>query len=426
MSRSSTSSPIFSDAPSDQLGGRSTGDEAAPAPSHTPTSPEGLVSPDAFLPASHPLCQGAEKGPANSPLLARYRGQGSQVSDAPPSVWFMRQAGRSLPEYRKAREGIAMLDACLMPELVAEITVQPVRRHQVDAGIFFSDIVVPVRLAGLGVEIQPGVGPVVEHPLRAEADINALPAVSGNDALDAAFDPIRDAVRLTTKELGTTPLIGFCGAPFTIASYLVEGGPSRDHLRTRSLMFSDPELWDRLASWVADLSGRFLRAQVLAGASAVQVFDSWAGNLSREQYVRHVAPHTARVFAHVADLPVPKVHFGVGAGHLLQPMRAVGADVVGVDHRLHLRDALAILGPNTAVQGNLDPACLFATEDARFAHTREVVDAGSAAAGHVVNLGHGVPPHTDPQVLTDLVAYIHSLRPYGPDATASQNGHTHE
>src|SRR5690625_6090066 len=221
-----------------------------------------------------PLSEGGTDG---APLLRRLRGQ---RHDAPPSVWFMRQAGRSLPEYRALREGTSMLDSCVRPEMAAEITLQPVRRHGVDAGIFFSDIVVPARQAGLRVEIQPGVGPVFEHPIRTEADVDALPPLG--DAYEESLEPIREAVQRTVAELGSTPLIGFAGAPFTVASYMVEGGPSRDHLRTRALMRSQPEVWARLAAWVAELSGRFLRAQVLAGASAVQLFDSWVGALSEE------------------------------------------------------------------------------------------------------------------------------------------------
>lgn len=355
------------------------------------------------LSASHPLERiGADGGTSDAPLLRRYRGQ---ATDAPPSVWFMRQAGRSLPEYRAAREGTAMLDACLTPELTAEITVQPVRRHRVDAGIFFSDIVVPARIAGLDVEIVPGRGPVFAHPIRTEADIDALPDL--DDGLDEALTPIREAIALTVAELGTTPLIGFCGAPFTVASYMVEGGPSRDHLRTRALMRDRPELWDRLASWVADLSGRFLRAQVLAGASAVQLFDSWVGSLSEEIYRAHVQQHSRAVLAAVSDLPVPRVHFGVGTAHLLPAMHEAGATVMGVDHRLRLDRAVELLGPDVPLQGNIDPAVLFTGEDARRAEALDVLAAGAAAPGHVVNLGHGVPPETDPGVLTDLVAFLH-------------------
>src|SRR5690625_2065579 len=289
MTQNSTSEPTFHDTMSDQHDSVS---DPCPAP--------GVVGGDpgqpAILPPSHPLLRPpAEGGTDGAPLLRRLRGQ---RHDAPPSVWFMRQAGRSLPEYRALREGTSMLDSCVRPEMAAEITLQPVRRHGVDAGIFFSDIVVPARQAGLRVEIQPGVGPVFEHPIRTEADVDALPPLG--DAYEESLEPIREAVQRTVAELGSTPLIGFAGAPFTVASYMVEGGPSRDHLRTRALMRSQPEVWARLAAWVAELSGRFLRAQVLAGASAVQLFDSWVGALSEEMYLAHVQQHSAAVFGQVA------------------------------------------------------------------------------------------------------------------------------
>nr|WP_246482750.1 uroporphyrinogen decarboxylase [Brachybacterium halotolerans] len=341
-------------------------------------------------------------------LVRRLRGEAVDPA-APASVWFMRQAGRSLPEYREAREGTGMLEACLMPELAAEITLQPVRRHRVDAGIFFSDIVVPAKIAGLAVEIVPGRGPVFDHPIRTVADIDALPPI--DDSLEDSLEPIREAVRLVTAELGATPLIGFCGAPFTVASYMVEGGPSRDHLRTRALMREDPAAWDRLAGWVAELSGRFLRAQVTAGAQAVQLFDSWVGALSAETYLTHVQRHSAAVLDAVADLDVPRIHFGVGASHLLREMHAAGATTMGVDHRITLDQAIDLLGGDVPVQGNIDPAVLFTGADARYAEADAVLARGASAPGHVVNLGHGVPPDTDPGVLTDLVAYLHEQSP---------------
>ncbi|SLN03148.1 Uroporphyrinogen III decarboxylase [Brachybacterium faecium] len=405
MTQNPTSEPIFGDNASDRSRHLSASWNAAGPGSATPAaapSVSPLVDPSA-LPAEHPARRpAAEGGVADASLLQELRG----VRAATPSVWFMRQAGRSLPEYRSLREGTTMLDSCVRPEMAAEITVQPVRRHRVDAGIFFSDIVVPARQAGLGVEIQPGVGPVFDHPVRTEADVDALPPLG--DDYEAALDPIREAVRLTVAELGTTPLIGFAGAPFTVASYMVEGGPSRDHLRTRALMRSQPEVWARLASWVAELSGRFLRAQVLAGASAVQLFDSWVGALSVEQYLAHVQQHSADALAHVTALPVPRIHFGVGAAHLLPQMFEAGATAMGVDHRLRLDHALELLPQGTPVQGNIDPAVLFTSEQARFAEAREVLAAGAAASGHVVNLGHGVPPTADPQVLTDLVSFLHA------------------
>jgi len=353
------------------------------------------------LPGTHPWFAHHS---ADSALVRAY--QGERPHHQP--VWFMRQAGRSLPEYRELRQGTSMLDSCLRPEMAAEITCQPVRRHGVDAGIFFSDIVIPMRLAGVGVDITPGVGPVVDHPIRTDDDVEALLATSADD-FEAALEPIREAVSLTVAELGSIPLIGFCGAPFTVASYLVEGGPSREQLRTRSMMLSRPDLWHRLASWVADRSGRFLRAQVLAGASAVQLFDSWAGSLCVATYRSLVQQHSAAVFDHISDLPVPRVHFGIHTSELLVAMREAGASVMGVDHRLDLAEANRRLGASTPLQGNLDPAVLFTTEAARRTAVEEVLTAGRGAPGHVVNLGHGVPKDADPGVLTDLVVTIHEL-----------------
>lgn len=401
MTRNSRPRATFYDAPSDSPSSEPTAAQVTPG--HTPGLPGEQSDPLGSLPAGHPLRRSAaDGGTADAPLIERYRGR---PTSAPPSVWFMRQAGRSLPEYRALREGIDMIDSCLRPDLAAEITLQPVRRHRVDAGIFFSDIVVPLRVAGMGVHIEPGVGPVFDEPVATEAAINALPPLG--DDFEAALDPIREAVSRTVAELGSVPLIGFAGAPFTVASYLVEGRPSRDHLAARSLMRSRPDLWNRLAGWVAQASARFLRAQVLAGASAVQLFDSWAGSLDEDSYRAGVLPHSRAVLSALPDLPVPRVHFGVGAAHLLPAMREVGADVMGIDHRLRLDRATALLGADVPLQGNIDPAVLFTDEATRFAHADQVLAAGASAAGHVVNLGHGVPPQTDPSVLTDLVAHLH-------------------
>jgi uroporphyrinogen decarboxylase len=316
----------------------------------------------------------------------------------------MRQAGRSLPEYRELRVGNAMLDACLTPELASEITLQPVRRHGVDAAIFFSDIVIPVLLAGVGVEIVPGRGPVIEHPIRTPADVAALRPIDPD-----ALQPIRDSVALTVAQLGSTPLIGFAGAPFTLASYLVEGGPSKDQQRARTLMFSDPHTWAALLNWCADVTGEFLRAQVEAGASAAQLFDSWVGSLSEVNYVRRVAPHSKRALDHLRGLDVPLVHFGVGSGEVLHAMYSIGVDVMGVDWRIPLNEAERRLGGGVPLQGNIDPALLAAPWPVLESHVRDVVERGRAAPSHVVNLGHGVPPDTDPDVLTRIVQLVHEL-----------------
>lgn len=364
-----------------------------------------------LLPAEHPLVTGTT---ADSPLLTQYRGgrdaAGQPVTPQRRPVWFMRQAGRSLPEYRKLREGTTMLDSCLNPELASEITLQPVRRHDVDAAIFFSDIVIPLRLAGIDVEIEPGVGPVLGSPVRTAADVAALP-----DLDDAAFAPITEAVSRTVAELGATPLIGFAGAPFTLAAYMVEGRPSRDHLGPRTMMHADPDTWNALASWAADVSGRFMRAQLMAGASAAQLFDSWAGSLGREDYQNHVLPHSASAFTHVQGLGAPLVHFGTGTSEIIDLLPSAGADVVGVDYRLNLQEATRRLGADTPLQGNIDPAFLSADWDVLERHVREVISNGAGAAGHVLNLGHGVPPQTDPEVLTRVVELIHSVEPVSAD-----------
>jgi len=339
---------------------------------------------------------------ANSPLITAYRG--GRPSRRP--VWFMRQAGRSLPEYRELRVGTTMLESCLKPAMAAEITLQPVRRHDVDAAIFFSDIVIPLKLAGVGVDIVPGVGPVLDRPVRTAEDVANLPELE-----DGALDPIREAVALTVQELGHTPLIGFAGAPFTVAAYMVEGRPSRDHLGPRTMMHADPEVWGALMNWAADASGKFLRAQVEAGASAAQLFDSWAGSLGLDDYTEHVAPASARALDHVRDLDVPLIHFGTGTSELLGAMLNVGVDVMGVDYRLPLDEANRRLGGRVPLQGNIDPALLGAPWSVLEAHVRDVIAAGAAAPAHVLNLGHGVPPDTDPAVLTRVVELIHSIEP---------------
>jgi uroporphyrinogen decarboxylase len=312
----------------------------------------------------------------------------------------MRQAGRSLPEYRKVREGVGMLESCLRPDLVIEITMQPVRRYAVDAAILFSDIVLPVKAAGVDLDIKAGVGPVVADPIRSLADVDRVPVLD-----PAQVEPVADAVRSLVTELGDTPLIGFAGAPFTLASYLVEGGPSRDHARTKALMYGDEDTWHALAGKLADIAITFLGVQVAAGASAVQLFDSWAGSLSAADYERYVLPHSTRVLESVTT--VPRIHFGVDTGELLTLMAKAGADVVGVDWRVALDDAARRVGPEVALQGNLDPAAVFAPWPAVADRARLVLDQGASAAGHVFNLGHGVLPDTDPDVLTRLVDFVH-------------------
>ncbi|MFI7319932.1 uroporphyrinogen decarboxylase [Streptomyces venezuelae] len=318
-------------------------------------------------------------------------------------VWFMRQAGRSLPEYRKVREGTAMLESCMRPDLVTEITLQPVRRHNVDAAIYFSDIVVPLKAIGIDLDIKPGVGPVVENPIRSRADLAQLRDLTPDDV-----HYVTEAMGMLTAELGSTPLIGFAGAPFTLASYLVEGGPSRNHEHTKALMYGDPQLWADLLDRLAEITAAFLKVQIEAGASAVQLFDSWVGALAPADYRRSVMPASAKVFDAVASYGVPRIHFGVGTGELLGLMGEAGADVVGADWRVPLDEAARRVGPGKAIQGNLDPAVLFSTREAVERKTDEVLAAASGLEGHIFNLGHGVLPTTDPEALTRLVEYVHT------------------
>ena len=446
-------------------------------------------------------------GAHNSPRPARpapalLRALDGERPDRTP-VWFMRQAGRSLPEYRalRRREGAPMLDICLRPERAAEITLQPVRRHGVDAAILFSDIMVPLRLAGVGVRIEPGVGPVITPPVRDAAQVAELTARRYGEGPDGAAGAgaIGRAVALAVTELGSpavpgagglasaggtagpsgvpgpgaggsaegtgaapsvrsplgrelsgrelaglahsagragwTPLIGFGGAPFTLAAYLVEGRPSRDHLAARTLMHADPAAWDRLMTWCAHLTGDFIATQVEAGASAVQLFDSWAGSLSPADYRARVAPYSAlaierarRAVSPTTGRPAPLIHFGTGTARILAPMHDAGARAVGVDERTDLAEAIEALadseGGPCPVQGNIDPALLGAGAAPLERAVETCLAAGRAAPAHVVNLGHGVPPGADPAVLTRIVARVHgstawartAAEPWEPDA----------
>jgi uroporphyrinogen decarboxylase len=333
---------------------------------------------------------------ADSPFLRAARGE--PVDRTP--VWFMRQAGRSLPEYLKVREGVAMLDACMDPGLVVEITMQPVRRYGVDAAIFFSDIVLPLKAVGVDLDIKPGVGPVVASPVRTMADVEAIP-----DLTPDHVPFITDAVRGLVGELGSTPLIGFAGAPFTVASYLVEGGPSKEHARTKAMMFGAPDVWGALMRKIAQIAAAYLEVQVAAGASAVQLFDSWAGALTPFDYAQQVMPHSAAVLEAAGRLGVPRIHFGVGTSNLLGLMGEAGADVVGVDWRTPLADAVPLVG-DRAVQGNLDPTLVFAPTEMMTARAAEIIEAGRAAKGHIFNLGHGVIPSTDPDQLARLTEFV--------------------
>jgi uroporphyrinogen decarboxylase len=319
----------------------------------------------------------------------------------------MRQAGRSLPEYRALRGQGSILDAVRQPELAAELTLQPVRRYGVDAAILYSDIVVPVAAIGFGVDVKPGVGPVVTEPFRRPADLRRLRPLEP----DQDVPWVQETVRILVKEL-SVPLIGFAGAPFTVASYLVEGRPSRDYASTKALMYSDPATWAGLVDRLADLALASLRAQIEAGAQAVQLFDSWAGALSPDDYRRYVLPATAKVFDGLADLRVPRIHFGVGTAELLGLMAEAGADVVGVDWRVPLDRARERVGPSRAVQGNLDPVVCLAPWEVVAEAARAVLSKAGPEPGHIFNLGHGVLPTTDPDVLSRLVDLVHSEGPH--------------
>lgn len=390
--------------------------------------------------------------PPNSPqpaLLAALNGQ----RPARTPVWFMRQAGRSLPEYRqlRAQVNLPMLEACLNPQVVAQATLQPVRRHGVDAAIFFSDIMVPLRLAGVDVEIKPQVGPVLSAPIRTRDDVERLLGCGFGQGTWVSHDgathqgaegvaALREAIALILSELGTpaqapkpgalqqgvpqplaqaqpagwTPLIGFGGAPFTLAAYLVEGKPSRDHLAARSLMHADPPTWDLLMRWCAQVTGDFIALQISCGASAAQLFDSWAGSLSPTDYRERVAPYSALAIARAREAispttgkAAPLIHFATGSARLLPQMLAAGAQAVGVDDRTELDWAIDQLGGSCPVQGNLNPALLTAPWPVIEQAIVECLRAGSQAPGHVFNLGHGVPPTTDPAVLTRIVEFVH-------------------
>ena len=396
----------------------------------------------------------------NSPqpaLLAALNGQ----RPARTPVWFMRQAGRSLPEYRqlRAQVNLPMLEACLNPQVVAQATLQPVRRHGVDAAIFFSDIMVPLRLAGVDVEIKPQVGPVLSTPIRTRDDVERLLGCGFGQGTWVSHDgaahqgaegvaALREAIALILSELGTpaqapqtrvlqqgapqplakaqpaspaqaqatgwTPLIGFGGAPFTLAAYLVEGKPSRDHLAARSLMHADPPTWDLLMRWCAQVTGDFIALQISCGASAAQLFDSWAGSLSPTDYRERVAPYSALAIARAREAispttgkAAPVIHFATGSARLLPQMLAAGAQAVGVDDRTELDWAIGQLEGSCPVQGNLNPALLTAPWPVIEQAIVECLRAGRQAPGHVFNLGHGVPPTTDPAVLTRIVDFVH-------------------
>lgn len=337
---------------------------------------------------------------ADSPFLAACRGE---PHDRMP-VWFMRQAGRALPEYRAIRRDHSFQDVVHTPELAAEVTLQPVRRYGVDAAILFSDIVTPVQAIGLPVEIRKGIGPVLDDPIRTPADVDRLRPIEPE--VDAPY--VLETVRMLADELGDTPLIGFAGAPFTLASYLVEGRPSKNYEHTKALMYGDEPTWHRLMEVLADIVLAHLRAQVGAGARAVQLFDSWAGALLPVDYERYVLPHSRRILGGLADLGVPRIHFGVGTGELLGLMASAGADVVGVDWRVPLATGRARIPAEVATQGNLDPTVALGPWPLVEQRVRDLLDEVGDRPDHVFNLGHGVLPGTDPDVLARVVELVHA------------------
>lgn len=320
-------------------------------------------------------------------------------------VWFMRQAGRSLPEYRRVRAGHDILEICRTPELAAEVTLQPVRRYGVDAAILFSDIVVPLQAMGVELDIRPGVGPVIESPVRTAQDVDRLRPLEPER--DVPF--VLETIRGLTAEL-KVPLIGFGGAPFTLASYLVEGGPSRSFVETKRLMYSDPATWHKLMDRLAESALAYLRAQVAAGVNALQIFDSWVGALSPADFDGYVAPAVQRIVGGIEDLGVPRIYFGVDTAPLLEQIAALGPDVIGVDWRVTLAEARRRVGEHIILQGNLDPTACLAPWPVVEERALEVLQAG-AGRRHVFNLGHGVLPATDPAILESLVELVHGWAP---------------
>jgi uroporphyrinogen decarboxylase len=336
---------------------------------------------------------------ADAPFLAAAAGRPARHTP----VWFMRQAGRSLPEYRAVRGGGSILDAIKRPELAAEITLQPVRRYGVDAAVLYSDIVVPPHAVGFGIDVAPGTGPVADTPLRSAADLERLRPLEVDD-----IGYVTDTVDLLVQEL-PVPLLAFAGAPFTVGSYLIEGAPSRTYRHTKAMMHTDERLWHQVMDRLAESAITFIDAQLRHGAAAFQLFDSWAGSLSVADYDRFVFPHSARVFAELAALHpgVPGIHFGIGCDHLLDRMYAAGPQVIGLDWRTTIAGARSRLGADTVVQGNLDPALVLAGTDVALGGVRAVLEDNAGHDGHIFNLGHGVQPETDPGVLAAVVDLVH-------------------
>jgi uroporphyrinogen decarboxylase len=322
-------------------------------------------------------------------------------------VWFMRQAGRYMSDYRALRQRYSLLDICANPELAVAVTLQPVDLIEVDAAILFSDLLVPFTPMGLRFDFVKGEGPSIEHPIRTAADVDRLQPIEPREALGHVLETIRI---LRTELEGRVPLIGFGGAPFTLAAYAIEGGPSTTYARTKAFMYDQPAAWHRLCGRFADMMADYLQAQVEAGAHALQIFDSWAGMLGRADYREFALPHTSRIFSALKRSGVPLIHFGVGTTAILPDMVAGGGDVIGFDWRLPLDEAWTVVGHDRAVQGNLDPALLLGPEDRVFAAADDILRRAGGRAGHIFNLGHGVLPNTSLERVQALAAHVHEFR----------------
>ena len=332
-----------------------------------------------------------------------------QPTDVTP-VWFMRQAGRYMPEYRALRERYSLLELCKNPELSLEVTMQPMRLG-VDAAILFADILLPLEPMGAPFEFAKGEGPVVHTPIASLAQIEALRVIDPEDGLGY----VMQSLALIKKELvGKVPLIGFAGAPFTLASYLIEGGKSTHFVKTKKMMYGEPAAWHLLMKKLAEVVRRYLIAQIAAGADCVQLFDSWVGQLSREDYAAYVMPHVAHVLSGVSGRGVPVIHFGTGTHALLELQAKAGGDVIGLDWRTPLDEGWARVGHDRAVQGNMDPTVLFAPRDVVYAHAARVMGAAQRRPGHIFNLGHGILPETPVDTVQAVVEFVHSFNEFAP------------
>lgn len=318
-------------------------------------------------------------------------------------VWFMRQAGRYMPEYRQIRTRYSLLEICQHPELAAEVTLQPVRTLGVDAAILFADILLPILPLGLKLEFARGEGPVIHNPVRTRQDVEAWAPF--NPQTDLSYT--METIKILRQELGNIPLIGFCGAPFTVASYIIEGGASRDFLKTKTMMYTQPDLWAFLMEQLSEVLSVYLAAQIEAGAQAVQVFDSWVGALSPHDYETFALPYSHKLLNTAGSLGVPSIHFGTGTATLLPLMKAAGGDVIGLDWRIPLDEGWKIVGEQVAVQGNLDPAVLFAPLSEIKFRVMDVMKRAGGKPGHIFNLGHGILPNTPVEHVKAVVEMVH-------------------